>query len=57
LGRPGKRLVAAADLSISTVEPHVEAVAFQGLVDEYEVAAGGAVPEQARQVRVAEARL
>jgi uncharacterized protein YpuA (DUF1002 family) len=39
------------------VEPHVEAVAFQGLIDEYEVAAGSTVPEQARQVRVAEARL
>jgi hypothetical protein len=55
LDQPGKRLTAAADLSVTTVEPHVEAVAFQGLVDEDAVAAGSVVPEQAHQVRVAEA--
>jgi hypothetical protein len=53
--RPGKHLATATDLSVSAVERHVEATAFQEQVDEDAVAAGDTVPKQARQVRVAEA--
>jgi len=52
---PGERIGAAAVLGVGAVEPGVEASALQELVDEDAVAAGGAVAQQAREVRVAEA--
>lgn len=49
--RPSEHLAAALGIAM---EPRVEAAALEKLVDEDTVVAGGAVPEETCQIRVAE---